>query len=254
MPRAGARSIAATVLVGVVVALTACTGGGPEVRAGILTIFAPPSMTEAVGGMTQAYSGTYPGVGFETLFEPDSLLAQRVADGATPDILLAEDPTTLATAGVTATPAHFARGQLVMAVAAANPAPPSALADVARRGLRVALCARDEPCGRVAEAVLAAAQVTLPGGAIREADVRSALRHVTDGSADVALVYRSDALAAGEAVRMVEMPESVAALADLVAVVPDGAPLPDVARNFLDYLTSTPVMDALTRDGFRPPA
>lgn len=240
-------------LVCVAALLTACSGSGPETQAGILTIFAPPSMTQAVAGMANAYSGSYPGVGFQTVFEPDSVLAQRVADGASPDLLLAEDPATLVAAGVTTAPAHFARGQLVLAVPTANPARLSQLADLARPGVRIALCTGDEPCGRVAEVVLAAAQVALAGGALREPDVRSALRHVTDGTADVALVYRSDALAAGDAVRVVEVPESVAALADFVAVVPDRAPMPDVARKFLDYLTSPGVRDALTANGFRPP-
>ena len=45
-----------------------------------------------------------------------------------------------------------------------------------------------------------------------------------------------------------------APLADFVAAVPASAPNPAVAQAFLDYLASAPVRDALTRDGFRPPA
>jgi molybdate transport system substrate-binding protein len=116
------------------------------------------------------------------------------------------------------------------------------------------MCDPIEPCGEVAAAVLAAAAVVPGGPALLELDVRSALRRVTDGTADAALVYRSDALAAGDEVMVIEIPQSSAALAAFVAAVPATAPNPAVARSFLEYLASAPVSEALTRDGFRPPA
>jgi molybdate transport system substrate-binding protein len=248
------RRAVAAILALVTAMLTACTGGGPPVPAGVLTIFAPPSMADAVSAMARAYSGSYPGVRFETVFEPDTVLAQRASQEPGPDLLMAEDPATLIAAGITGTPTHFARGQLVLAVPTANPARINEIADLARPGVRVALCDSSQPCGRVAEALLTTAQVTLTEGAMREMDVRSALRHVTDGTADVALVYRSDALAAPEGIIAIEVPASGMALADFVAIVPDDAPNRGVAQAFLDYLAGAPVRDALTRDGFRPPA
>jgi molybdate transport system substrate-binding protein len=241
------------VLACVATLLAGCTGGGPAQQSGILTIFAPPSMTDAIEGMAQAYSGTYPGVSFKTVFEPDSALVARVLGGETPDLLFGEDPATLVAAGATGAPLHFARGQIVLAVPASDPARVIELADLARPGIRVALCEVAEPCGTVTTEVLAAAGVTLPSGALQEPDVRSALHHVTDGTADVALVYRSDVTTAGDAVHTIEVAESSAALADFVAIVPDRAPNRDVAKAFLEYLGSAPVLDALTRDGFRPP-
>jgi molybdate transport system substrate-binding protein len=233
--------------------LTACTGGGPTGTSSTLTIFASPSLTDAITGMTRAYSGTYPGVQFETIFEPDSDLARRAAQGQTPDLMAVEDPATLLAAGATGTPEHFARGQIVLAVPRQNPARVVQLSDLARPGVRVALCDASQPCGRVTEAVLAEGHVTIAEGALREPDVRAALRHVTDGTADVALVYRSDALLARDAVLTVEVPASGVALADFVAIVPERAPNAGVAKGFLEYLTSPPVRDALVRDGFRPP-
>jgi molybdate transport system substrate-binding protein len=234
--------------------LAACTGGGPAQMSGTLTVFASPAMTEAMAGMARAYSGTYPGVRFDTIFEPDSELARRAAQGPSPDLIVAEDPATLVAAGATGTPVHFARGQLVLAVPQQNPARVVQLADLARPGVRVALCDAAQPCGRVAETVLAVSNVALGEGTLREPDVRAALRHVTDGSADVALVYRSDAQAARDAVLTIEVPNSGAALADFVAIVPDGAPNPGLAKAFLDYLGSAPVREAFTREGFAPAA
>jgi molybdate transport system substrate-binding protein len=234
--------------------LAGCFGGGPTPMSGTVTIFASTSLTDALTGMTRAFSGTYPGVLFQTVLEPDSELAQRVVQGQVPDLIAVEDPTTIAAAGITDEPVHFARGQLVLAVPTANPVRVSQLSDLARPGVRVALCDSAQPCGRIADAVLAAGQVTLGEGALREQDVRAVLDHVKDGTADVALVYRSDALAARADTIMIEVGVSGAALADFVAIVPEGAANPHVARAFLDYLTSQPVLDALTRDGFGPPA
>ncbi len=233
--------------------LVACTGGSRTVDSGTVTILASTSLTDAITGMASAYNRTYPGVTFQTTFLPDSQLAQRVTEGPAPDIIAAEDPATLTAAGATGTPVHFARGQLVMAVPTGNPARVSQLADLVRADIRLALCEPEQPCGRVAEAVLAAAQFTVPADALREADVRTVLSRVTDGTADVALVYRSDARAAGDAVATIETPFASAALTDFVAVVADDAPSPRTAQRFLDYLGSPAVRDALIRDGFRPP-
>lgn len=232
------------------VALAGCSGGGRPIPAGELTIVAPPSLTDAITGMAHAFTSTYPAVRIVTVFEPDSRIAERAAQTPPPDLVAAEDPATLQSAGLTEF-VHFARGQLVLAVDPDNPLTIRGLADLARPEVRVALCDPAEPCGAVAEQVLAAAEVTVATAQF-EPDVRSALRLVTEGSADVALVYRSDAVAAGEEVMTIEVLESSTVLADFVAAVPPDAPNAGVARMFLEYLASSPVSEALTRDGFRP--
>lgn len=232
------------------VALASCGGGSRTYPAGELTIVASPSLTDAITGMVHAFTTTYPAVQIVTVFEPDSRIAERATQTPPPDLVVAEDPATLQSAGITDF-VPVARGQIVLAVQPDNPLVVRGLADLARPEVRVALCDPAEPCGEVTDRVLAAAAVTVPTARF-EPDVRSALRRVTEGSADVALVYRSDAVAAGEEVMTIEVPESAVALADFVAAVPPAAANPAVARTFLDYLVSSPVRDALTRDGFRP--
>ncbi|MBX6751741.1 MAG: substrate-binding domain-containing protein [Micromonosporaceae bacterium] len=232
-------------------ALAGCGGGGGSIPSGELTIVASPSLTDAVTGMVHAYTTTYPAVQITTVFEPDSRIAERAAQSPPPDLIVAEDPDTLRPAGITTEPVHVARGQIVLAVPPDNPLIVRGLADLARPEVRVARCDPAEPCGAVTDQVLAAAGVTVATPQL-EPDVRSALRRVTEGDADVALVYRSDAIAAQDEVIAIEVPESSVALADFVAAVPPAAPNPTVARMFLDYLASSPVRDALTRDGFRP--
>lgn len=240
------------VLTSVAVLLTGCIGGGSGMT-GTLTVFASPSLSNAIGGMAAAYTSTYPGIRIDTVFEPDSQLARRVRDGQTPDLLVAADESTLTAAGITAAPVHVASGQLVIAVRVGNPARVGGLADLARPDLRVALCGSQEPCGRAAEALLASAQVTLGQTALREPDVRSTLRHLLEGTADAAIVLRSDALLATEHVIMIEVPGAETTRLHFVAVVPDNAPAATLARGFLNYVTSQPVADSLSSMGFRIP-
>ena len=233
-------------------ALAGCSGGGGgrPVPWGELTIVAAPSLTDAITGMVHAFTTTYPSIEVTAVFEPDSRIAERAAQSPPPDLVVAEDPATLESAGITEF-VPFARGQIVLVVPPDNPLVVRGLADLARPEVRVARCDPAEPCGAVTDEVLAAAEVTVATAQV-EPDVRSALRRVTEGDADVALVYRSDAIAAGEKVVTIEVAESSVALAEFVAAVPPDAPNPVEARRFLDYLASAPVRDALTRDGFRP--
>jgi molybdate transport system substrate-binding protein len=229
------------------------TSGRADVTGGQLTIYTTPGLADTLGELTHAFTTSYPAVRLQTIVEPDAQMPEHVRQGPAPDVILAEDPATLTAAGVADVPVHFARGELVIAVRANDPAPAVNLADLARPGLRVALCAPQQPCGALAASMLSAAQVTL-SAPIEEPDVKAALAHVTDGTADAALVYRFTAEAAGDAVHTVEVPQSAAKLADLVAVVPGTAHNAGVAHSFLDYLASPDVRDALVARGFSPPA
>jgi molybdate transport system substrate-binding protein len=234
--------------------LVGCTGGPAPGPSGVLTVLASPSLTDAISAVANRFTTDNPGVQVQPIFEPDSRIPGRATGSPAPDLIAAEDPATLTAAGVTTELKHVAQGQIVLAVASGNPALITGPADLTRPQLRLAGCDPEEPCGQVTAEVLAAAGVTLPEGALTESDVRSALRRVTDGTADAALVYRSDAVAAGDAVMTIEFPQSGAALADFVATVSTSAPNPGVAQSFLDYLTSDAVRDEFVRAGFRPPA
>jgi molybdate transport system substrate-binding protein len=203
--------------------------------------------------MAGNFSTSYPAVRVDVSFAADSEIARRIAAGPAPDLVAVEAPGPLAAIGPTGSPLHFARGQLVLAVQADNPKALRGLTDVNRPDVRLALCVPSEPCGTVAAAVLDAAHVPVPVGATTTSDVRAALGHVTDGTADAALVYRSDARLAGGAVATLELPESTAAMADFVAAVPTNAPNSQAANAFLAYLGSPDTLDGLTRAGFRPP-
>jgi molybdate transport system substrate-binding protein len=240
------------VAVAAMATVVAGCGGGGNVTGGELTIYTTPGLADTLGELTHAFTSTYPAVRLQTVTEPDAQMPDHIAQGPAPDLITAEDPGTLKAAGVSDAPVHFAQGQLVIAVRADDPAPVTDLTDLARPGVRVALCAAEQPCGAVAAAVLATANVSLVDPT-HEPDVRAALADLTNGTADAALVYRFTAAAAGDAVHTVEIPQSSTRLADLVAVVPSGAHNAGIAKTFLDYLASQPVLDTLVARGFSAP-
>ncbi len=241
-------------IMALVLGSAACTGENrqPEMS-GTLTIFASTSLTEVVTSMASGFSTAYPAVRVDLTFGPDSDLARRAAAGPVPDLIALEGQASMAAAGPTGTPVRFARDQLVMAIPAENPKGLSGLADLNRADVRLALCAESEPCGTVAAAALAEAQVPVPATAVRATDVRAAMTQMRDGHVDVALVYRSDARLAGDTVATLEFAQSQAAQVELLAAIPAGAQNPAAANAFMAYLTSPSTLEGLTRAGFRPP-
>ena len=68
-------------------------------------------------------------------------------------------------------------------------------------------CADEVPCGRVALGLLESNGVTAEPASLEE-DVKSTLEKVTSGEADAGFVYATDAVAAGDAVRVVEIADA----------------------------------------------
>ena len=128
-----------------------------------------------------------------------------------------------------------------------------ALALSAELGPRIAsaLLALVEETGLVrwdgAELAIAAPQATL------EQDVRAVLTKVELGEVDAALVYRTDVLAAGEAVEGLDFPEAAEAVNDYPIVVLTEAPNPEAAQAFVDLVLSDEGQQVLRDAGFGAP-
>jgi molybdate transport system substrate-binding protein len=118
----------------------------------------------------------------------------------------------------------------------------------------VSLCADAVPCGKYAAQALSQAGVTVPPGKITKgADVKTTLTAVSAGDADAAIVYATDAKAAGSTVQVVAIP----AWLNVYAIYPI-APIaasqnPDLANAFAKYTASPSGRKTLQSFGFLPP-
>ena len=86
----------------------------------------------------------------------------------------------------------------------------------------------------------------------RELNVRQVLAKVTLGEADAGVVYRSDALTAGDKVRIVAIPTDANVLGAYPIAALKAAPHPELARRWIDLVRSPAGVAALHEAGFVP--
>ncbi|MGQ0521945.1 MAG: molybdate ABC transporter substrate-binding protein [Actinomycetota bacterium] len=250
----GRRRAGGLVLVVLLVAAggTGCGRGGDGRR---LTVLAASSLTEVFDTIGRRFEAAHPEAGVRFGFSASSALAAQVRDGAPADVVATADRRTvddLAGAGLTATASVFARNRLAILVAAGNPHGIRTLADLARPGLVVVLCAEQVPCGSLAARALGRAGVAVRARSL-EPDVKAVVSRVVLGEADAGLVYATDVrAAAGRADGVALSPEDEVATAYAAAPVVAGADA-GLARAFVAFLRSAPAREALVAAGFEAP-
>jgi molybdate transport system substrate-binding protein len=138
----------------------------------------------------------------------------------------------------------------VIAVPKGNPQNITTLADLAKPGIKVALCAEQVPCGAAAKADIAATNVKFTPVTL-EQDVKAALSKVKLGEVDAALVYRTDAKADPADVDGIEFPESSTAINVYPIATLKAATNKAGAAAFLAWVVSTKGQAVLAAAGFQ---
>jgi molybdate transport system substrate-binding protein len=235
---------------------SAGSAGGSGGITGTVTVFAAASLTESFTTLGKQFEAAHPGVHVRFNFAGSSALAQQITAGAPVDVFAAASEKTMrqavAAKAVAGTPTVFVRNQLEIAVPPANPAKVTGLADLARPGVKVALCAPQVPCGDAAVTVEKETGVTIKP-VTQEQDVKAALTKVKLGEVDAALVYRTDVVSAGTSVTGIAFPESAKAVNSYPIAVLAEAPNGSGAKAFADYVLSADGRAALSAVGFQAP-
>jgi molybdate transport system substrate-binding protein len=230
----------------------ACSSSARGSQTGI-TVFAAASLTKAFSQLGADFEAAHPGTKVTFSFAASSALAQQVLAGAPADVFASAGPKNMkqvTDAGDASDPTTVATN--VAEIAAAPGAAVSGLADLGRPGLKVALCDSSVPCGALADQVLRQAQVTVRP-VTRGVDVKSTLAAVTNGSADAAIVYVTDVLAAGSKVTGVPIPAAVNASTAYEIATVKGSHDPTLARAFAQLVLSTEGQAVLATAGFQGP-
>jgi molybdate transport system substrate-binding protein len=139
-----------------------------------------------------------------------------------------------------------------IAVPPDNPAGVTALADLAKPGLKLALCEAQVPCGATAKKVFERAKVTVRP-VTYGADVKAVLTAVRLGEVDAGVVYRTDVLAAGAKVKGIEIPAGQNASTSYPIATLTAAPNKAAATAFVDYVRSAEGEKVLSEAGFAGP-
>ena len=124
--------------------------------------------------------------------------------------------------------------------------------DLARSGVKVALCQPQVPCGKVAAEVFAKAGVTVKP-VTEEVDVKSVLTKVTLGEVDAGMVYVTDVQAAGAKVKGIEIPPAQNASTSYPIASLTHAKHPKQAQEFVDLVLSSAGAKVLQDAGFQKP-
>lgn len=220
-----------------------------------LTVLAAASLTETFTEIAEVFEAEHPGVDVELVFGSSSTLAEQAVDGAPGQVLATADERSILVAAdgnaLADSPHGFVSNRLTLVTPPDNPAGIASLNDLDDPSVDYVVCADTAPCGAVAVAVLAEADVTADP-ASEEVDVKAVLARVVQGEADAGLVYRTDAAAAPDDVAEVPIAE-----ADTFATTYFIAPLEgstgdaaDLADEFVTLVRSTGAGDIFARAGF----
>lgn len=250
------RVVSGAVSIMLAVGLTGLTGCGSRPAPPSITVFAAASLQPAFTEIGERFKTDHPGVAVQFNFAGSSDLATQLTQGASADVFASANAAQMdkvAQAGLLAGDAvPFASNTLVIVTAPDNPHGVRSFADLAGPGLAVVVCQPPVPCGAATQQVEDRTGVRLHPVS-EEPNVTDVLNKVTTGQADAGVVYRTDAMNAGEKVAAVEFPESADAVNTYPIGVLEGAGQPGPAQQFVDLVTGEAGQKVLHAAGFGKP-
>ncbi len=239
--------------------------GGREVT---LTVLAASSLTDAFGELARTFEEQNPGTEVRASFESSSTLLTQIQQGAPADVFASaaqEEMNEAAKDGlVDGKPEIFVKNREVVIIPEDNPARIETLRDVSKPGVRLVLAEDGVPAADYALEILGKANAEYGGGfeqkvlanvVSREADVRAAVNRVVVRDADATFGYASDyTLDIRDRTKVVRIPPDLNIVATYPIAALKDAKDPDLAREWVDLVTSDEGQRVLEKWGFEPAA
>lgn len=236
---------------------TASTEAAVEGVEGTITVFAAASLTDVFEELGTAFEEANPDATVEFSFGPSSGLVTQITEGAPADVIATAATSNMEelveAEALDGEPTDFATNSLELAVPTGNPGDVDGLDDLANEDLVVGLCNEEVPCGKFAREALTAAGIE-PSIDTNEEDVRALLTKVEAGEVDVGVVYKTDVLAAGDAVEGIEIPDDQNVVATYPIATVGEAANAEGAMAFIEFVLSDEGQAALAEAGFEPAA
>jgi len=227
---------------------TVLNGGGR--LSGSITVDAASSLTEAFDSLKASFESEHPGTTITISYGASSDFATQISQGAPADVFASASTSSMDAVGSAAiNPSNFVTNTLEIAVPPGNPAGIHSVDDLAKSGVKVAVCDPEVPCGSVAQDVFKNAGITVhPAASL--ADVKTTLAAVESGEVDAGVVYVTDVRAAGDQVDGVMIPADVNSTTTYPIAVLKDAKNAELAQAWVNYVLSPVGMQVLTADGF----
>jgi molybdate transport system substrate-binding protein len=239
----------------VVLVAAGCGGGGAGRGRPALTVSAAASLKNAFTN----YGRHFRQADARFSFAGSDELAAQIQQGVKPDVYAAANtklPEQLYAKGLVGKPTVFAGNRLVLAVPASG-AKVASLGDIERKGVKLAIGAKDVPIGSYTRTVLArlpSALRTAILGNVRteEPDVSGIVGKLTQGAVDAGFLYVSDVRGTDGKLKAIELPAALQPSVAYAAAVVKGAKHPAQAQAFIAGLLHGAGQRALKAAGFEP--
>ncbi len=216
-----------------------------------LTVFAAASLTETFTSLEADFEKDHPGVKVQISFGSSSALAQQITSGSPADVIATADDKSIgivSDAGdLDGSPTPFATNTMVIVTPPDNPGQVTSLADL--QDADFVVCDPSVPCGAAAATILANAGITTKPRSLEE-DVKAVLTKVTLDEADAGIVYVTDAQAAGTDVSTVDIGPDDNVVNSYVMGVVKGSAETELAKQWIQLVTSQAGQGVLTAAGF----
>ena len=223
-------------------------GFSATAQAAELLVSGAASLTNAFNEMKDAFQKKYPDVKVNTNYAASNPLLKQMETGAPVDVFASADQMTMDKAAADrlvdpATRKDFALNDLVLIVPADSKAGVKDVQSLTGDSVKkIAIGNPDSvPAGRYAKDSLN----------ILANSVRQALDYVSRGEVDAGFVYRTDALKAGDKVKIICNVEGHAPVLYPIAVGNTGKNHAD-GKKFIDFVVSKEGQDILHKYGFSP--
>ena len=230
-----------------------------------LMVFAAASLAGPFQEIGKRFESQHSGLQVRFNFAGSQQLAAQLEQGARADVFASADERWMLHVSradlLAGEPVVFARNRLVLIIPRSNPGRLRRLQDLARPGIKLVIGAGTVPVGAYTLQVIenlgradgfesSYARRVLANVVSQEDNVRAVVAKVQLGEADAGFVYRSDVSAALERyVRMFPIPDRH----NIVAIYPiaptRGSRDPELARAFIEMVTSEAAQAVLERHG-----
>ena len=224
---------------------------------GTLTIMAPGPFKGVLEAAKTEFEAANPGVTIELNLGHVPTLLTQLEEGVVADVLITPDAGTMGqagTKGLTAgEPSVFAKVPMALVVPAGNAAGVADVSALTDEALRVAVCAAELPCGKLADQLATKAGIVISADTLETGGSPGVVTKASTGEIDVGLVFATDIAAGGDKVARVAIPDDINVASDASVVVLKVADDANIAAAFLAFLTSEAGLTLVTGKGFQAP-
>jgi molybdate transport system substrate-binding protein len=244
------------------------SGGGGKQQGGTLTVLAASSLIDAFGVLANRFEEQNPGVKVKQSFESSSTLLAQIQQGAPADVFASaaeEEMKTAVKEGlVKGEPEVFVKNREIVMVPKDNPANIRRFRDVAKPDVKLVLAGKDVPAADYALEILDKAKGeygadfekdVLSNVVSRESDVRASVNRVVVGDADATFGYASDYTPdIRDRVEIVRIPPDLNIVATYPIAALEDAKSPELAKKWVELVTSEEGQGVLQKWNFEPAA